>query len=88
MLNQIGRKLHSNDQVNGLAIRLTQVEHTPCQRPAHDLRRGIPLEWQRYHFRQVACFTECAPQSLDVRLASPARKRNLCRANENVTNRQ
>ena len=87
MRHQVGWKLHSDDQINRLPIRLGQVEQAPGQRPADDLGWGIPLKWQRHHLSLVAAYLESSLEAVDVRLRTTAGERNLCGANKDVADR-
>ena len=84
MSDDVGWKLHSDDEIHRLAVGRGQVEHPPGHCAPHNLRGRIPLERQSHDFGAVAGRDQRALQSFDVRFRAATGEGNLRRADQNV----
>jgi hypothetical protein len=75
--DDVRRELRRDDDVDGPAVRLVEVEHPPEERLGEHPRAGIPLERHRDEVCVVAARTELGDELVREDLGSPPREGNL-----------
>ena len=82
MPGEIGRESRADDQIDGAAVALAEVEQTPRRRVREDLALGIPLERQTHGLRVVAMDEQLAYQFARVEFRAALHERHLGFADE------